>query len=529
MAELLLRNYLNVSTDAQTRLQIFEDAYRYARETYEADLDPAIQHAIISLQESVGREVGGIESHLTTLFSDFTALNVARFLNDLNDATKGGVEKVIGKIATSILSTINKNQGNEFHKWYTNGGGHTAVAAASGIITTLQLINKRLDYQRESSAIVSLHEIVQKYKHTVLWSKLKGRNGRLLVQDYTDFEAAQDLDLYLAMRLCERVLAEYDPAGEDEMAKKFVKMTVDIVTASSTAGAGAIGSVVDFGNELITYLNNIIFSEGISDFKRDLSTIVNEMKTRYEVRTSIPGFVADLYLAPEPPEIPVLPKPTQESFRILPVPDYHISVGETIVTPVVIVGLQHGDSATIDFEGLVSGTGSLIEYTAIPGDIGSHIVNIIAVSNFSGTYSTSFEVHVSGPPVMDLIGHDVIDFGEVTVGGSRQLDAYIVKNSGNSPLHVDMTAEGPFDILLPHPFVLNTEESTTVTIRFRPRSEGLTTCEITFTSNAGSRTNILRGIGLPQPCTPTSMIENITPNPAESQDDYVVLRASGSC
>jgi triacylglycerol lipase len=99
-------------------------------------------------------------------------------------------------------------------------------------------------------------------------------------------------------------------------------------------------------------------------------------------------------------------------------------------------------------------------------------------------------------PVLSVTPPNSLDFGQVEVNNSRDL-TFIVSNSGSDTLMGNVSTSAPFSIVSGASFSLISGESQQVLVRFSPITTGPFTANITFTSNVGSASPSLQGIGIP--------------------------------
>ena len=496
MAELLLRSYLNTSHDAQMRLEIFNEAYDHAINDYEPNLDPGIEDAINELQTSINDELSIVEIHLQNFFANVSLLSAADFILNLNSATQGGAKKIIGKVAVGAVSSINKNAGNSFKSAYEGAAGAQALTAVSAVINFLQLLDARLDYLRDTSAILCLQEIINQYKSELSIHLSGGGQGYLSAEQYIMFDTAQDLELYLALKLCDRVLQNYIPPGGMDLAQQGVALAVGIVKSPASAGLDAIEPAVTIGNSIISYLNTVIFKDGIEDFVSERDSIREEMQNRYLIKDSSTDSIAALYQAPSVPELPQIDPPPEPTLKIRPIASQVIGTGETLIIPIIVDGLNQSDTANISYSGLVSSTGDTIYYTGSESDIGSHTITITATSSSSGSDTLSFAVEVVGVAILQITANDPSDFGTIPVNSNKSLIPYIVTNSGSGELIVNISVAEPFTLISGTNHIIPAGDSRSVVIRFDPESADSFNNTVTFSSNVGNETRQVSGIGV---------------------------------
>ena len=496
MAELILRSYLNTNQDAQLRLQIFSESYENAVSDYEPNLDPAIEDSIVELQSSINEELSTVDIHLQTFFSNVSLIGAADFILNLNSATQGGVKKIIGKVAVGAVSSINKNAGNSFKNAYESAAGAHALTAASAVINFLQLLDARLDYLRDTSAIISLQEIINQFKSELSTNLDGGGQGYLSADQYIKFDAAQDIELYLALKLCDRVLQNYIPPGGMDMAQQGVALAVGIVKSPASAGLDAIEPAVTIGNSIIDYLNTVIFKDGIEEFKSERDSIRNEMQNRYLLKDSSTDSIAALYLALNTPQLPDIDTPPSQILKIRPITPQVVSIGEVLTIPIIIDGLKQGDIANVSYSGIVSGSGNMITYTGMESDIGSHIITISANSSESGSDTLSFAVDVVGTAILTISPNDPSSYGTIPINSNKTLSPFTVTNSGYGELFVNVFVSNPFVIISDDNFILESNESKNIVIRFEPNIESSFSETVVFSSNVGNDTRQLTGNGV---------------------------------
>lgn len=138
------------------------------------------------------------------------------------------------------------------------------------------------------------------------------------------------------------------------------------------------------------------------------------------------------------------------------------------------------------------------------------------------------------PPVMDVTPIS-LDFGNVSVGQSRDLSV-TVRNSGAGTLSVSSVAPSnpQFTVLSSVPFTVQSNSSATVSVRFAPNATGAVTGNLTITGNDPVRATVnvaLSGVGAAT--TPPSI--DVTPafldfggvNPGLVSDLTLTVRNTG--
>ncbi|MCL0068909.1 choice-of-anchor D domain-containing protein, partial [Thermodesulfovibrionales bacterium] len=102
-----------------------------------------------------------------------------------------------------------------------------------------------------------------------------------------------------------------------------------------------------------------------------------------------------------------------------------------------------------------------------------------------------------GVPVLSVTPDPSLDFGNIIVGESRDLD-FTVTNTGGGTLTGSATVPAvPFSIVGASDFSLVAGASTTVTVRFSPTAAGSFSETVSFTSNGGDLTRTVIGTGVP--------------------------------
>ena len=494
MTEVFLRSFLNTSDDAKQRLQILRASYQCAITNYEPKLDPAIGDALTRLENDANQQLGVVEAHLQSFLSNVTFVNAAAFLQDLEDATDGGVHKIIGKAAVTALSVINKNEASGLKQVYESQAGEKAIAAADAIITFIRCLDERLNYQREISAIISLQEITRRYKFEVLDETIKEDSQDVISSsDYAQFDCGQDLELYFSLRLCDRILAYYEPDEGTEMAEKWTSLVVGLVQSPKSAGWTAVGPVIDAGDSMITYLNNFLFSEDIAWFKDERRDIWDELTKRFATRNQASEWIEALYQPPDIPTLSNVVSSTSTTLQICQIPDQQIIVGEELLIPILVKGLKNNDTVNISYSGLVTGTGTAIHYVGQAADVGVNSITINATSLNSGVATATFRIEVlGGTPSLKVVGDDIVDFGAMNIGESRVLDAFTVTNTGQGVLFVTANVNSPFTVISDG-VSLTANQSAVFKIKFQPRQAGSFSEEVQINSTAGTIQQTVRG------------------------------------
>ncbi|MCL0042684.1 PKD domain-containing protein, partial [Thermodesulfovibrionales bacterium] len=110
-------------------------------------------------------------------------------------------------------------------------------------------------------------------------------------------------------------------------------------------------------------------------------------------------------------------------------------------------------------------------------------------------------------PVLSITPDPSLDFGNVIVGESRDLD-FTVTNTGGGTLTGSATVPaGPFSIVGASDFSLVAGANASITVRFSPTAAGSFSETVSFTSNGGDLTRGVSGTGVP----PGVPVLSITP------------------
>jgi uncharacterized repeat protein (TIGR01451 family) len=113
----------------------------------------------------------------------------------------------------------------------------------------------------------------------------------------------------------------------------------------------------------------------------------------------------------------------------------------------------------------------------------------------TSTVTSNAYIAVTNLPPKLVAGPSSLDFGSVIVGQSRT-QFFSVFNPGQLVLQGSVTAPSPFSIVSGSPFSVNSRQATLMQVVFSPaQATGFNAAAI-FTSNGGSSTNALSGIGL---------------------------------
>lgn len=145
---------------------------------------------------------------------------------------------------------------------------------------------------------------------------------------------------------------------------------------------------------------------------------------------------------------------------------------------------------------LGAGASQVVRVRYDPAAEGTHSANVAFETNVGNTTrqvrGTAFFIL---PPLLAVGPLGPVDFGEVLVGRSADLDAFNVTNEGDQPLAGNAVAGKVFTILDGAAFNLNPGESQTVRMRFTPIAEANYSQPVTFTSNGGTALRTVLGRG----------------------------------
>jgi hypothetical protein len=100
------------------------------------------------------------------------------------------------------------------------------------------------------------------------------------------------------------------------------------------------------------------------------------------------------------------------------------------------------------------------------------------------------------PPLLSVT--PAIDFGQVIVGRAKDM-TLTVQNAGGGTLTGTASADAPFKIAAGSPFNVAAGQRQAVTVRFRPTMPGTVISNASFTSNGGTASPALSGVGVQPP------------------------------
>ncbi|MCD5390662.1 choice-of-anchor D domain-containing protein, partial [candidate division NPL-UPA2 bacterium] len=127
---------------------------------------------------------------------------------------------------------------------------------------------------------------------------------------------------------------------------------------------------------------------------------------------------------------------------------------------------------------------------------GNNNITATATDAAQNTGTATANIILEIAPVLSVTP-DLLDFGNVLVGKSRDLD-FTVTNTGGGTLRGEATLPaGPFRIISGSPFNIPAGQNATVTVRFSPTATGPASETVTFTSNGGNLTRDISGMGVP--------------------------------
>ncbi len=172
-------------------------------------------------------------------------------------------------------------------------------------------------------------------------------------------------------------------------------------------------------------------------------------------------------------------------------PDFDPNSVERLEWGRITFGFASCSLGTVRYEssaGFGSGTLELIRLTSID----DYICNILP--NIDSTFDAK--------PMLSVVATS-LDFGEVLIGNSRDL-SFTVTNDGDATLTGSSAVSPPFSIFSEDSFSLAVGESQLVTIRFSPTSMGSFNGSVSISSNGGSASVSLFGIGDNNGCVDVS-------------------------
>ena len=89
-------------------------------------------------------------------------------------------------------------------------------------------------------------------------------------------------------------------------------------------------------------------------------------------------------------------------------------------------------------------------------------------------------------PVLGIYPDHVVDFGKVACGTSKDMNTFIVANTGGGTLTGNVTVNSPFSIVSSESYSLAEGQTLNVMIRFAPTSEGILNGNVMFTGGGGA-------------------------------------------
>jgi IPT/TIG domain/Abnormal spindle-like microcephaly-assoc'd, ASPM-SPD-2-Hydin len=119
-----------------------------------------------------------------------------------------------------------------------------------------------------------------------------------------------------------------------------------------------------------------------------------------------------------------------------------------------------------------------------------------------------FDIEQEALPPSLSVTPDSLDFDKVTVGSTEDMNL-TVQNTGGGTLTGTANADAPFKIAAGSPFSVAAGKSQAVTVRFRPATPGTFMSNATFTSNGGTTSPTLSGVGV----QPSRL--SVTPSPLD--------------
>jgi PKD repeat protein len=123
-----------------------------------------------------------------------------------------------------------------------------------------------------------------------------------------------------------------------------------------------------------------------------------------------------------------------------------------------------------------------------------------------------------------------LNFGSVAIGATNSLPFSVI-NIGYQSLTGTATVAGPFALTTGVPYNIGAAQTQTVTVSFTPPSTGAFTNTVVFTSNGGSSTNTVTGVGVTPAqisVNPSSMDFGTIATGSSSQGTFVVTNVGGA-
>ncbi len=135
-----------------------------------------------------------------------------------------------------------------------------------------------------------------------------------------------------------------------------------------------------------------------------------------------------------------------------------------------------------------------------------------------------------GAPANLLVSPASLNFGPVSIGATNSLPFSVI-NTGYQSLSGTATVAGPFAVAAGIPYNVGVGQTQVVTVSFAPLSTGAFTNTVVFSSNGGSSTNTMTGVGVTPAqisVSPSSLDFGTVATGSSSQGTFVVTNAGGT-
>jgi PKD repeat protein len=135
-----------------------------------------------------------------------------------------------------------------------------------------------------------------------------------------------------------------------------------------------------------------------------------------------------------------------------------------------------------------------------------------------------------GAPASLLVSPPSLNFGSVAIGATNSMPFSVI-DTGYQSLTGTATVAGPFAVTAGIPYNIGVAQTQAVTVSFTPLSIGAFTNAVVFTSNGGSSTNTVTGVGVTPAqisVSPSSLDFGTVATGSLSQGTFIVTNIGGA-
>ena len=359
--EILLREYMNTSRQAQDRLAVFRNAALFMERRSGNPGDASVLKAIAELDEDMQKELTIVEARLQALCREFTVSNVVQFISHLNTFTDGRIAAIANTYGMKAVSSISKNSASGLGKKMINSSGW--LAAASGVMSFYEALSGRVSFVRDTAILFTLRDYVALYRKDLVESGLGDFDG--LREYFLSHLMATYLDYLIS-------LASADVAGGSNVSFGDaigigVEAVLGGVAAPISGGFSLVSPTVKIADIFIDLINEN--DEVSGDFKRLGENSWDEINSILSRGPRLTSLLESLYFDTNHPGGEVLPEVKRE-LKILGARDLDIGVGETTSLEISVGGLLDGELVEVAYQGFRQGRGTRILLEPVAGEVG---------------------------------------------------------------------------------------------------------------------------------------------------------------